>query len=76
LGRSSSLYIYSDQVSHEPLARADSAAAGEADEALYYHTDVNGAPEEMTDARGNIAWEGGYEVWGNLRHQKETRPVH
>ncbi|EBW6178047.1 hypothetical protein A4P20_23935, partial [Salmonella enterica subsp. enterica serovar Hadar] len=49
LGRSSSLYIYSDQGSHEPLARVDRAAPGEADEVLYYHTDVNGAPEEMTD---------------------------
>ncbi|EHC69725.1 Rhs-family protein [Salmonella enterica subsp. enterica serovar Johannesburg str. S5-703] len=43
LGRSSSLYIYSDQGSHEPLARVDRAAPGEADEVLYYHTDVNGA---------------------------------
>ncbi|EBX9810212.1 hypothetical protein DUB76_21605, partial [Salmonella enterica subsp. enterica serovar Derby] len=57
LGRSSSLYIYSDQGSHEPLARVDRAAPGEADEVLYYHTDVNGAPEEMTDGGGNIVWE-------------------
>ncbi|EGJ8088460.1 hypothetical protein INU74_004111 [Salmonella enterica] len=75
LGRSSSLYIYSDQGSHEPLARVDRAAPGEADEVLYYHTDVNGAPEEMTDGRGNIVWEAGYQVWGNLTHEKETRPV-
>ncbi|TGD03849.1 hypothetical protein C9F06_17060 [Salmonella enterica subsp. enterica serovar Wilhelmsburg] len=75
LGRSSSLYIYSDQGSHEPLARVDRAAPGEADEVLYYHTDVNGAPEEMTDGKGNIVWEAGYQVWGNLTHEKETRPV-
>ncbi|TRD88885.1 RHS repeat domain-containing protein, partial [Salmonella enterica] len=75
LGRSSSLYIYSDQGGHEPLARVDRAAPGEADEVLYYHTDVNGAPEEMTDGRGNIVWEAGYQVWGNLTHEKETRPV-
>ncbi|EAA3981499.1 hypothetical protein ZC74_004499, partial [Salmonella enterica subsp. enterica] len=75
LGRSSSLYIYSDQGSHEPLARVDRAAPGEADEVLYYHTDVNGAPEEMTDGGGNIVWEAGYQVWGNLTHEKETRPV-
>ncbi|WP_262958880.1 RHS repeat domain-containing protein, partial [Salmonella enterica] len=61
--------------SHEPLARVDRAAPGEADEVLYYHTDVNGAPEEMTDGRGNIVWEAGYQVWGNLTHEKETRPV-
>ncbi|EBK2024593.1 RHS repeat-associated core domain-containing protein, partial [Salmonella enterica subsp. enterica serovar Typhi] len=75
LGRSSSLYIYSDRGSHEPLARVDRAAPGEADEVLYYHTDVNGAPEEMTDGGGNIVWEAGYQVWGNLTHEKETRPV-
>lgn len=75
LGRSISLYIYSDQGSHEPLARVDRAAPGEADEVLYYHTDVNGAPEEMTDGGGNIVWEAGYQVWGNLTHEKETRPV-
>ncbi|HED7718520.1 TPA: RHS domain-containing protein, partial [Salmonella enterica] len=75
LGRSSSLYIYSDQGSHEPLARVDRAAQGEADEVLYYHTDVNGAPEEMTDGGGNIVWEAGYQVWGNLTHEKENRPV-
>ncbi|ECA0692761.1 TPA: RHS domain-containing protein, partial [Salmonella enterica subsp. enterica serovar Kiambu] len=70
-----SLYIYSDQGSHEPLARVDRAAPGEADEVMYYHTDVNGAPEEMTDGGGNIVWEAGYQVWGNLTHEKETRPV-
>ncbi|EAM3410041.1 RHS domain-containing protein [Salmonella enterica] len=53
----------------------DRAAPGEADEVLYYHTDVNGAPEEMTDGGGNIVWEAGYQVWGNLTHEKETRPV-
>ncbi|EHJ9842011.1 hypothetical protein KB937_004355, partial [Salmonella enterica] len=37
-------YAYSGQGSHEPLARVDRAAPGEADEVLYYHTDVNGAP--------------------------------
>nr|WP_242413304.1 RHS repeat-associated core domain-containing protein [Salmonella enterica] len=68
-------YAYSGQGSHEPLARVDRAAPGEADEVLYYHTDVNGAPEEMTDGGGNIVWEAGYQVWGNLTHEKETRPV-
>ncbi|WP_373885613.1 RHS domain-containing protein [Snodgrassella alvi] len=23
---------------------------------LYYHTDVNGAPEELTDEDGHIVW--------------------
>ncbi|EGH9459432.1 type IV secretion protein Rhs [Salmonella enterica subsp. enterica serovar Leeuwarden] len=36
---------------------------------------VYDAPEEMTDGGGNIVWEAGYQVWGNLTHEKETRPV-
>ncbi|EDP9826600.1 Rhs family protein [Salmonella enterica subsp. enterica] len=72
---SSSLYIYSDQGSYEPLARVDKSGPDEPGVVLYYHTDVNGAPEEMTDGRGNIVWEAGYQVWGNLTHEKETRPV-
>ena len=31
---------------------------------LYYHTDVNGAPEELTDEAGNILWECSYQLWG------------
>ncbi len=37
---------------------------------LYFHTDVNGAPEEMTDSDGKIVWETGYQVWGNTIQEK------
>ncbi|EDS4738611.1 RHS repeat protein, partial [Salmonella enterica subsp. enterica serovar Oranienburg] len=40
---SSSLYIYSDQGSYEPLARVDKSGPDEPGVVLYYHTDVNGA---------------------------------
>ncbi|MGS9174577.1 RHS repeat-associated core domain-containing protein, partial [Salmonella enterica subsp. enterica serovar Infantis] len=42
---------------------------------LYDHTDLNGAAEELPDGGGNIVWDGGYQVWGNLTHEKDTRPV-
>ncbi|EHP1023502.1 RHS domain-containing protein [Escherichia coli] len=38
---------------------------------LYFHTDVNGAPEEMTDSDGKIVWETGYQVWGNTIQEKD-----
>ena len=31
---------------------------------LYYHTDVNGAPEELTDEAGHIVWACSYQQWG------------
>ncbi|MGE9549001.1 RHS repeat domain-containing protein [Snodgrassella sp. CS2] len=31
---------------------------------LYYHTDVNGAPEELTDEDGHIVWACSYQLWG------------
>ncbi|HBB0804365.1 TPA: hypothetical protein J1A13_004790, partial [Escherichia coli] len=67
----SSLYIYSDPGSYEPLARVDKAGKEGPNRILYFHTDVNGAPEEMTDSDGKIVWETGYQVWGNTIQEKD-----
>lgn len=67
----SSLYIYSDPGSYEPLARLDKAGKEGPNRILYFHTDVNGAPEEMTDSNGKIVWETGYQVWGNTIQEKD-----
>ena len=67
----SRLYIYSDQGSYEPLARVDKAGKEGPNRILYFHTDVNGAPEEMTDCDGKIVWETGYQVWGNTIQEKD-----
>ena len=32
---------------------------------LYFHNDVNGAPEKLTDIQGEILWNVSYQVWGN-----------
>ncbi|MBB0501201.1 hypothetical protein G7M38_03190 [Escherichia coli] len=66
-----SLYIYRDQGSYEPLARVDKAGKEGPNRILYFHTDVNGAPEEMTDSDGRIVWETGYQVWGNTIQEKD-----
>ncbi|EGI41778.1 putative RHS family protein [Escherichia coli TA280] len=67
----SSLYIYSDPGSYEPLARVDKVGKEGLNRILYFHTDVNGAPEEMTDSDGKIVWETGYQVWGNTIQEKD-----
>ncbi|EPZ5105882.1 RHS repeat-associated core domain-containing protein, partial [Shigella flexneri] len=70
-----SLYIYRDQGSYEPLARVDKAGKEGPNRILYFHTDVNGAPEEMTDSDGKIVWETGYQVWGNTIQEKDHSGV-
>ncbi|OTQ26682.1 hypothetical protein B6D03_13545 [Gilliamella apicola] len=58
-----SLYIYTDQNSYEPLARID--RTGNQEQHIYYfHTDLNGLPEELTDEVGEIVWECSYQLWG------------
>ncbi|ORF22682.1 hypothetical protein BGI03_00070 [Snodgrassella alvi] len=58
-----SLYLYTDQYSYEPLARID--RNGNQEQHIYYfHTDLNGMPEELTDEAGEIVWECSYQLWG------------
>ena len=53
--RSKSVYIYTDESGYEPLARVETTTGTE-QKVLYYHTDVNSAPEELTDEDGHIVW--------------------
>ncbi|MCX8729228.1 RHS domain-containing protein [Gilliamella sp. B2969] len=53
--RSKSVYIYTDESSYEPLARVEITTSIQ-QKVLYYHTDVNSAPEELTDEDGHIEW--------------------
>ena len=78
-----SLYLYTDQYSYELLARID--RTGNQEQHIYYfHTDLNGMPEELTDEAGEIVWECSYQLWGkpiqeiahreiqqNLRYQRQ-----
>ncbi|WP_202984103.1 RHS repeat domain-containing protein [Snodgrassella sp. ESL0323] len=58
-----SLYLYTDEGSYEPLARID--RTGNQEKHIYYfHTDLNGMPEELTDEAGEIVWECSYQLWG------------
>ncbi|MFC6298739.1 RES domain-containing protein [Pseudomonas sp. CCM 7893] len=57
-----SLYIYADE-GYEPLARVD--GLGEQQKVRYYHNDLNGLPEQLTESDGHTVWKARYQVWGN-----------
>lgn len=63
-------YIYSEN-SFEPLARVDSH--GQHAEIYWYHTELNGLPESVTDSNGSTVWRGTSTAWG--RSLYESVPV-
>ncbi|WP_172400315.1 RHS repeat domain-containing protein [Gilliamella apicola] len=69
-----SLYIYTDQNSYEPLARIDTDGNQE-QHIRYFHTDLNGCPEELTDENGKILWECSFQLWGKRIHEIEHIPI-
>jgi RHS repeat-associated protein len=38
---------------------------GEHQSVRYYHNDLNGLPERLTEADGQTVWQARYQVWGN-----------
>lgn len=66
-----SLYIYQDY-GYEPLARVD--GTGPLQKIYYYHNDLNGLPEQLTEADGHDIWHATYQVWGNT--QEEVREAY
>jgi RHS repeat-associated protein len=76
-GKEALTYLYEAE-SYVPLARIDSARAAANDGAgqgqvYYFHTDVSGLPEEMTDADGELIWQARYKVWGNAVREEWIR---
>jgi RHS repeat-associated protein len=57
-----SLYLYEDE-GYEPLARVD--GTGPLQKIRYYHNDLNGLPEQLTEADDHNVWQATYRVWGN-----------
>ncbi|WP_216353145.1 RHS repeat domain-containing protein [Snodgrassella alvi] len=69
-----SLYLYTGEDSYEPLARID--RTGNQQEHIYYfHTDLNGMPEELTDEAGDIVWEYSYQLWGKQVQEIAHREI-
>ncbi|KWF91423.1 hypothetical protein WL94_13650 [Burkholderia cepacia] len=68
-GEEALTYLYETN-SYVPLARIDhgTPAANDADardEVNYFHNDVSGLPEALTDADGELIWQARYKMWGN-----------
>ncbi|MDR0244630.1 MAG: DUF6531 domain-containing protein [Burkholderia sp.] len=72
-----SSYVYSPDAPYSPAARVDAViaealAAAAIDTAkksariYHFHTDLAGAPLEVTDAAGELAWSGQYTAWGKV----------
>lgn len=56
-----SLYLYADE-GYEPLARVD--GLGDLQKIRYYHNDINGLPERLTESDGHTVWQARHAVWG------------
>jgi RHS repeat-associated protein len=56
-----SLYLYADD-GYDPLARVDGTGARQ--KIRYYHNDLNGLPELLTESDGHSVWQARYQVWG------------
>ncbi len=56
-----SLYLYAE--GYEPIARVD--GLGALQKVRYYHNDLNGLPEQLTESDGHTLWQARYKVWGN-----------
>ena len=72
-----SSYVYSPDAAYTPLARVDAVIAAAATAAaidaakasarvFHFHTDLIGAPLEVTDEAGELAWAGKYQAWGKV----------
>ncbi|PVZ09729.1 MULTISPECIES: RHS repeat-associated core domain-containing protein [unclassified Pseudomonas] len=62
-----SLYVYEED-SYTPLARID--GQGDQQRIRYYHADLNGMPEELTESDGSPLWSAQYRVWGSTLHEQ------
>ncbi|BEM77581.1 hypothetical protein SME38J_16840 [Serratia marcescens] len=52
-----------------PLAALEQAGDSRSVDIYWYHTDLNSAPLEVTDAAGNLCWSGQYDTFGKLQGQ-------
>jgi len=62
-------YVYSDQHSHEPLARIDGVNTPDI---YWFHNQPNGTPERLTDAEGQVCQEAQNSAWGKLLHERDV----
>ncbi|MBI6926736.1 PAAR/RHS domain-containing protein [Pseudomonas putida] len=61
----SSVYIYANPNSYDPLANINGKSGQE--DINYLHTNLAGLPEQLTDASGKTLWLADYQGWGSAR---------
>ena len=59
-----SLYLYTGEGSYGPLARIDRNGNQEQQHIYYFHTNLKGMSEKLTDEAGEIVWECSYQLLG------------
>lgn len=72
-GKCTQVYTYSDQTSYAPLARIDGTGGGS--KVYYFHNQVNGQPELMTDSEGKECWRGEPDCWGKVTGETDPREI-
>jgi RHS repeat-associated protein len=78
--------VYSPDAPYSPAARVDAVIAGamaaaaidtakRAARIYHFHTDLVGAPQEVTDESGELAWTGQYSAWGKVEGTVDGRTM-
>ncbi|WP_167070858.1 RHS repeat-associated core domain-containing protein, partial [Pantoea sp. Ap-967] len=62
-----SMYVYDAPNSYEPLARIDGKPGDETFQ--YFHCNLAGLPEQLTDSDGKPIWQSDYQGWGKTHHE-------
>lgn len=62
-----SLYVYDTSDSYEPLARIDGKSDSET--LHYFHNNLAGLPEQLTDSDGKLIWQSDYQGWGKTHNE-------
>jgi len=42
---------------------------GDSQQTFWYHTDLNGLPERLTDEEGDVVWRGQFSSWGETEYE-------
>jgi RHS repeat-associated protein len=73
-GSKEALFVFEPN-SFVPLATVQGAANdAKSLQTYWYQCDQIGAPQELTDAQGNIVWAADYKVWGEAKVRQITLP--
>ncbi len=66
-----STYLYDPAEAWSPLARVDHTQQQQCGDLLWFSTDLNGAPLEVTDDEGDVCWSGQYGSFGAVSSQTD-----